>query len=134
MPTIAVFGSFDGLHLGHDALLREASRYGEVLVILAQDGVIQRLKGQCPVYPFADREEKLRAHACVARVVPSDAYEGEYRCVTQEKPEIIGFGYDQGELAEHFLAWKEKTGYHGSVVRFSPFHPEIYKSSLLRFL
>jgi FAD synthetase len=130
-PIIAIFGSFDGLHPGHEHLLREAEAKGDVLVILAQDSVIRRLKHREPHRSFKKRAEVLQKHPAVSRVIPSDNEEGEYRCIWEEKPDIVGFGYDQRALQENFLAWKEKTGYHCSVVTFSPFEPEKYKTSLL---
>lgn len=132
MATIAVFGSFDGLHPGHAYLLAEAAKCGEVLVILAQDDVIRRLKHREPHEGFEMRQKALEGQPDVSRVVPSDTGEGEYLCILREKPEIVGFGYDQHALQENFLAWKEKTGYHCKVVTFSPFHPDVYKTSLLK--
>lgn len=132
MPIIAIFGSFDGLHPGHEHLLAEAKTYGEVLVILAQDDVIRRLKHREPHEGFEVRQKALQGQPDVSRVVPSDAEEGEYMVISHERPEIVGFGYDQQELQENFLAWKEKTGYHCRVVTFSPFQADIYKTSLLR--
>lgn len=134
MPTVAIFGSFDGLHAGHEHLLTEAASHGEVLVILAQDSVIRRLKHREPHDPFETRKQALEAHTAVSRVVPSDDGEGEYLVITAERPDIIGFGYDQEALLENFLAWKEKSGYHGAIVRFAPFEPRTYKTSLLRLL
>jgi FAD synthetase len=131
MSTIAVFGSFDGLHPGHEHMLKEARTYGEVLVILAQDDVIRRLKRREPHESFETRRVALERHTAVWRVCPSDSGEGEYLCVLEEQPDMIGFGYDQQVLQENFLAWKEKTGYHGSVVTFTSFKPEKYKTSLL---
>ncbi len=132
MPTIAIFGSFDGLHPGHEHLLAEAKAYGEVLVILAQDDVIRRLKHREPHEGFEVRQKTLQGQPDVSRVVPSDAGEGEYQCILRERPDMVGFGYDQQELQENFLAWKEKTGYHCRVVTFSPFQPDLYKTSLLK--
>ena len=132
MSTIAVFGSFDGLHPGHDALLREAGRYGDVFVILAQDDVIRRLKQHEPREPFETRCKALEGHAAVSTVCPSDSREGEYAVIMQRKPEIVGFGYDQHALRENFLAWKEKTGYDCEVIVFQPFRSDIYKTSLLK--
>lgn len=131
MPTIALFGSFDGLHPGHDHLLRQANEYGDVVVILAQDDVIRRLKRREPHLSFEERAKALKAHPAVFRVRPSDAQEGEYLALLEEQPDIIGFGYDQHALREDFLAWKEKTGYHGEVVTFAPFEEGKYKTSLL---
>jgi len=132
MSTIAIFGSFDGLHPGHEYLLAEAAKCGEVLVILAQDDVIRRLKHREPYEGFEMRQKALEEHSDVSRVIASDAGEGEYQCILRERPDIVGFGYDQQELQENFLAWKEKTGYHCLVVTFSPFKADIYKTSLLR--
>lgn len=130
-PTIAIFGSFDGLHLGHEHLLQEAKIHGNVLVILARDSVIRRLKHREPHELFEKRAEALKKHPAVSRVIPSDDREGEYHCILREKPGIIGFGYDQKALQENFLAWKEKNEYYCSIVIFSPFEPEKYKTSLL---
>lgn len=132
MPTIAVFGSFDGLHAGHHHVLRQAASHGEVLVILAQDDVIRRLKRKEPLEAFETRLRALEGQETVSRVRGSDAGEGEYYCIQEERPEIVGFGYDQHALLENFLAWKEKSGYHCSIVTFQPFEPTVYKSSLLR--
>lgn len=131
MPVIAIFGSFDGLHPGHEHLLQEAKTFGDVLVILAQDGVIRRLKHREPHYPFETRHEALKSRPEVWRVRASDEREGEYHCILEEMPEIVGFGYDQQELKENFLAWKEKNGYHCTTVTLSPFEPHTYKTSLL---
>ncbi|MEK9156541.1 MAG: adenylyltransferase/cytidyltransferase family protein [Patescibacteria group bacterium] len=132
MSTIAIFGSFDGLHPGHEYLLAEAAKCGEVLVILAQDDVIWRLKHREPHEGFEMRQKALQGQSEVSKVVPSDAGEGEYLVVLRERPDIVGFGYDQQELQENFLAWKEKTGYHCLVVTFSPFRADVYKTSLLK--
>ena len=132
MATIAVFGSFDGLHPGHIHMLEEAKRYGEVLVILAQDEVIRRLKAREPYHAFDERMRALDVLSCVDRIVPSDAQEGEYVCIVQEKPDLIGFGYDQDALCAHFLAWQARSGHTVPHVRLAPFHPETFKTSLLK--
>jgi glycerol-3-phosphate cytidylyltransferase-like family protein len=51
-----------------------------------------------------------------------------YRCITDNKPDVIGLGYDQkadvDELKERFPSVR--------IVRLKAFEPEINKSSLLR--
>lgn len=131
MPRIAVFGSFDGLHKGHEHLLAEASQHGEVIVILAQDSVIRRLKKREPHFSFEARAEALQAHSAVHRVYPSDETEGAYLCIRELKPDLIGFGYDQYDLKQHFLAWREQEAFPVDVVTFAPFEPDRYKTSLL---
>ncbi len=132
MPRVAVFGSFDGLHKGHDHLLHEAKQYGDVVVILAQDSVIRRLKQREPHIPFEERARMLGLHEAVEEVHASDDREGDYVCLGKIKPDIIGFGYDQYDLKNHFLAWQEKTQFPAVVVTFQPFEPDRYKTSLLK--
>ena len=54
IPTIAVSGGFDPVHRGHVQMIREASQYGNVLVILNSDEWLIRKKG----YKFMSFEER----------------------------------------------------------------------------
>jgi D-beta-D-heptose 7-phosphate kinase/D-beta-D-heptose 1-phosphate adenosyltransferase len=54
IPTIAVSGGFDPIHKGHIQMIREASKYGNVLVILNSDDWLVRKKG----YKFMSFEER----------------------------------------------------------------------------
>tara|TARA_Y100000592_G_scaffold32876_1_gene52204 strand:+ start:8035 stop:8472 length:438 start_codon:yes stop_codon:yes gene_type:complete len=51
---IAVSGGFDPIHKGHVRMIREASQYGEVVVILNSDEWLERKKG----YKFMDFAER----------------------------------------------------------------------------
>jgi len=54
VPTIAVSGGFDPIHKGHIQMIREASEYGNVIVILNSDEWLIRKKG----YKFMSFEER----------------------------------------------------------------------------
>tara|TARA_Y100000114_G_C11716470_1_gene306225 strand:- start:194 stop:634 length:441 start_codon:yes stop_codon:yes gene_type:complete len=54
IPTIAVSGGFDPIHKGHVQMIREASEYGNVVVILNSDAWLMRKKG----YKFMSFEER----------------------------------------------------------------------------
>ena len=54
IPTIAVSGGFDPIHKGHVQMIREASEYGNVVVILNSDTWLMRKKG----YKFMSFEER----------------------------------------------------------------------------
>ncbi len=43
--VIAISGGFDPVHMGHVKMIEEASRYGQVLVILNSDEWLKRKKG-----------------------------------------------------------------------------------------
>jgi len=53
-PLIAVSGGFDPVHIGHVRMIRDASRYGDVMVIINSDEWLQRKKG----YVFMSYEER----------------------------------------------------------------------------
>lgn len=52
--TIAVSGGFDPIHEGHIRMIREASKYGDVVVILNSDDWLERKKG----YNFMSFKER----------------------------------------------------------------------------
>ena len=49
-PLVAVSGGFDPIHKGHIQMILEASKYGDVVVILNSDVWLERKKG----YKFMD--------------------------------------------------------------------------------
>ena len=51
---IAVSGGFDPVHMGHVKMIQEASRHGDVIVILNSDDWLQRKKG----YVFMPWDER----------------------------------------------------------------------------
>ena len=49
MKKVIAFGSFDILHKGHEAYLKEAKSYGDYLVVVvARDENILKFKGKNP--------------------------------------------------------------------------------------
>ena len=67
-------GCFDLLHAGHLALLHEAARQGDVLVLaINSDESVRRLKGpERPIVPAAERAALLAALSCVDAVTIYD--------------------------------------------------------------
>jgi FAD synthetase len=133
MTKVLVFGTFDGLHPGHQAFLSQAAGLGDELVVsVAQDEVVKRLKGRSPQLPLNDRIGALRVVPGVRDVVAGDLELGEYAGYRQIGPDIVAFGYDQAELAADFKRFQQATGDETPVIVLKPYHPETYKSSLLR--
>lgn len=59
-------GGFDMLHIGHLNILRAAARCCDRLVVgVATDESLLRMKGRLPVVPFEERLELVRALRCV---------------------------------------------------------------------
>lgn len=133
MRTVFVFGTFDGLHPGHEAFLRDARALGDALTVsVAQDAIVERLKHRSPLQPLAVRQQQIEQSPYVTKVIAGDLEIGTYHGFMAEKPEIVAFGYDQDELLKDFLRFQTVVGDETQVVVLKPFHPETYKSSLLR--
>ena len=133
MKTVFVFGTFDGLHPGHDAFLAQAKACGDELVVsVAQDEIVEKLKHRAPDKTLTERLTALEEHPLVARAVPGDSKIGTYQCFQAVKPDIVAFGYDQDELAKDFHRFQQTTGDETPTVVLKPYQAEIYKTSLLR--
>jgi len=93
--VVAVSGGFDPLHVGHLRMIREASRLGDVVVIVNTDDFLVRKKGYA-LMPLVERVEVLKAIIWVSRVVVS-VDEDDSVCRTLEliKPDIFANGGDR---------------------------------------
>ena len=58
MPIVAVSGGFSVIHYGHIRLIKEASKHGQVIVILNSDEWLKRKYGSV-VVPYYQREEVM---------------------------------------------------------------------------
>jgi len=75
VPTIAVSGGFDPVHIGHIRMIIEAAKYGEVIVILNSDRWLFNKKG-FGFMSFDERAEILAAIKGVVKVVEVDDSDG----------------------------------------------------------
>lgn len=67
-PTVVVSGSFDDLRSTHIRFLQEASRLGEVHVLVWPDKAVLALEGKAPKFPQEERIYLLQAIRYVSRV------------------------------------------------------------------
>ncbi len=96
-PLIAVSGGFDPVHIGHVRMINEASRHGDVLVIINSDEWLMRKKGYI-FMPWKERAEimgNIKGVAIVTSVDDSDGTvcEALVRC----KPHAFANGGDRKE-------------------------------------
>jgi len=118
IKVVMTGGVFDILHMGHLFTLTEAKKYGNFLVVVvARDEHISK-KGRNPIHSQEYRAKMVEALKPVDAVVLGEEDPG--RLVELIKPEVIVYGYDQGEflkpegvkivkLAEHIEPEKFKT-------------------------
>ncbi|MCX6925314.1 MAG: adenylyltransferase/cytidyltransferase family protein, partial [Verrucomicrobia bacterium] len=67
---VVVSGGFNDLRARHLRLLEEASKLGELTVLLWPDETLHQRTGQIPKFPLAERLYVLNAVRYVARVIP----------------------------------------------------------------
>lgn len=123
---VLVSGTFDTLHPGHLAFLKEAGTRGDVTVIVARDSNVGRIKGRASLQPEDERMAAVRAAFPSYTVIPGDS-EDFLKPVHAAKPDLILLGYDQ-----KLPPGVQPTDLPCPVERAQPFEPDKYKSSLLR--
>jgi cytidyltransferase-like protein len=101
MTKVMVFGVFDGIHEGHRAMLKEAKEHGDFLIaVIAQDHIVEHLKGRLPGINLLKRFEHLEDVDSVDKVVIGDAELSLWNVVNVHAPHVIALGHDQNSLKE----------------------------------
>lgn len=134
MTRIMVFGTFDMIHEGHVDLFRQARALGPdpyLIVSIARDASVERIKGMLPRHGEADRKARVEAHDLVDEAVLGDR-EGYLPHILATAPDIIALGYDQeGEYVDGLKENLTEGGSTARIMRLRAFRPEIYKTSKL---
>lgn len=105
-----VFGTFDGLHYGHRAFLKEAKKYGDYLiVVLPPDYIVEKLKGRPPKLTLSQRIEHLRNIDDVDEVVVGDDELGSWKVIKKHKPDVIALGHDQNLIKKDLERYLSKS-------------------------
>jgi D-beta-D-heptose 7-phosphate kinase/D-beta-D-heptose 1-phosphate adenosyltransferase len=95
MAKIAVSGGFDPLHVGHLELIRRASKYGDVVVILNSDEWLIRKKGYV-FMPWEQRAELLMALKGVTQITwVDDSDDTVCEAIRRLMPDSFGNGGDR---------------------------------------
>lgn len=132
MIRVMAFGTFDIFHPGHESYLRQAKGYGDyLLVVVARDATVKKIKGKQPINEETIRLKKVQASQIAEEVVLGDLID-PYKILEQQQPAVICLGYDQQGYADNLAAKIIEIGLRNTkIVRLKPFQPEIYKSSKL---
>lgn len=127
-----LFGTFDGLHEGHRAMLKEARQHVDKLVVsLALDEVVAELKGKAPLHPWSDRSQELAESGLIDEVIAGDRQLGMYTAISSLAPSAILVGYDQIPLVKDLRRFLAESSLSIPIIILKPFKPDQFKSSLL---
>ncbi len=129
-----VFGTFDMIHPGHEDLFRQALALAPkpyLIVSVARDSAVKRIKGALPRNPEKVRLANIRKHHLVDDCILGDE-EGFLPHIIKMAPDIIALGYDQtGEYVDNLETELRKKSLGIKIVRLKAFKPEIFKTSKL---
>jgi cytidyltransferase-like protein len=90
--TILISGAFNPLHFGHLLLLRDASKYGKVIVALNSDEWVTKNKGYL-LFDFETRKSLLEECEYVSKVISFDDSEGDVvYALFEVRPTYFGNG------------------------------------------
>lgn len=122
---VLIFGTFDGLHPGHQFVVASALARGDVTIVVARDATVRRIKARQPRWNEGRRVAELQAKYPSAQVVlghPDDFREP----LRLYRPDVILLGYDQ-----RLPPGVSEADLPAPVERLPAHHPDKYKSSLL---
>ncbi len=133
MKKVMCFGTFDGVHKGHEYYLKKAKQSGDYLVVVvALDETVEAMKKKNPIHPAEERAEEVRKLKIADKVVLGNKGD-KLQIVIDEKPDIICLGYDQTFFTEKLKEKLQEKGLNPKILRIDSFMPEIYKSSKLNY-
>ena len=130
---VMVFGVFDRLHPGHVSFLKQASAMGdELIVVLARDVSVQKLKNKTPHHSEVKRMQAVQKIFGVNHAVLGDEEHGSYAVIQKYKPDVICLGYDQHGLGDD-LTRRIQEGKLTPILLISleAHKPEVFHTSLL---
>lgn len=129
-----VFGTFDGLHPGHLNLFkqaRELARNNFLVVSIARDKNVVRVKGQRPELSERKRLAMVRKSGLADQVVLGGV-KNYFLHILKINPDLIALGYDQKAYVKDLKRDLAKKSMKIKIIRLKPYKPKIYKNSLLK--
>lgn len=115
---VLVFGTFDGIHSGHEFFLRSSRARGtELVVAVARDEHIMQFKGRKPSLSETRRLLEVQKLPFVDSAQLSDSEISSFRIVEDLAPDLVVLGHDQHDLESALLAWMAKSGYYVPMMR-----------------
>ena len=102
--TVLASGAFDLLHYGHVYYLTQAKKMGganaRLVVIVAKDKTVERLKGSRPIIPEDQRRALVESLKVVDEAILGYEDMDMLKVIEKVKPDIIALGYDEEQIEE----------------------------------
>ncbi|MCD6504049.1 FAD synthase [Candidatus Bathyarchaeota archaeon] len=131
--TVLASGVFDLLHLGHVRFLEEAKKTGgenaRLIVIIARDSTVERLKGSRPIVPEDQRRALVEALKVVDEAILGYENMSIEKVIEKIKPDVIAVGHDQRGVEERVKKVIKELSLPIKVVRIGKFGEKELSSS-----
>jgi FAD synthetase len=131
--TVLAAGVFDLLHYGHIRYLEEAKKIGgpdsRLVVIVARDETVRRLKGSDPIIPENQRRAVIEALKVVDEALLGFEEMDLDRVIQQLKPDIVAVGHDQEDIKAHVEKIKKARELNLKIVQIEQFQADQLNSS-----
>jgi FAD synthetase len=131
IKVVFIGGAFEVIHAGHLSTVEQASRLGDLLVlVVARDSTVLRTKKREPAAP---EQERVRVAASLRKVDVAmlGSEKNIYETLEKVRPDIVALGYDQYHAEEDILREGRARGLRLRVVRLSSPFPGIKTSKII---
>lgn len=131
--VVLASGVFDLLHLGHVKFLEEARRAGgegsKLIVVVARDSTVQRMKGVKPIISEENRRALVEALKVVDEAILGFEEMDMGKVLESVKPDVVAVGYDQDGIEAEVKRVIEERALPIEVVKIGKFLNEDIDSS-----
>jgi len=131
--VVLASGNFDLLHLGHVKYLEEAKEAGgenaKLIVIVARDGTIKKMKGRKPVMPEDQRRSLVESLKVVDEAILGYEELDIGKVLEKIRPDIIAVGHDQDSIERSVRRALAEKKFNIQVVKIGKFGKEELNSS-----
>ncbi len=126
-------GNFDLLHLGHVRYLEDAKRTGgenaELIVIVARDKTVEKMKGRKPVMSEDQRRSLVEALKVVDEAILGYEELDIDKVLQKIRPDIIAVGHDQDAMEKAVRKAVAEKGLKIQIVKIGKFGKKELNSS-----
>ncbi|RJS89522.1 FAD synthase [Candidatus Bathyarchaeota archaeon] len=131
--VVLASGAFDLLHYGHVYYLTNAKKAGgenaKLVVIVAKDKTVERLKGKKPIIPEDQRRALVESLKVVDEAILGYEDMDMLKVIEKVKPDVIALGYDEEKIEKELKRIIAEKGLNIKIVRIDRFEEKGITSS-----
>ena len=131
--VVLASGVFDLLHLGHikylEAAKKKGGKYAKLIVIVARDQTVEKIKGRKPIIPEKQRCALINSLKVVDTAILGYEKLDIDEIIAKIKPDVIALGYDQKIIEKSIQNYINNNDSNIKVIRIGKLGKNILGSS-----